>query len=191
MSKSLRVRILPMSGDGLSSDGRGPDVRFSFFNSTFGECIVASTSEGICHLAFCSERARAVDDLKVLRRFGLIREESDPLHLAARVCMSDPLSYTGTIQLHLAGTAYQIRVWEELLKIPFGGTTSYGRLAKTLGDPRSSRAVGAAVGRNPVAYIVPCHRVLHSDGGIGNYMWGSDRKREILAWEAGHFGLFS
>ena len=180
-----------MRTDEGSVDGHTATILYSFFDSPFGECLAASTPKGLSYLAYCDVRSEAVRDLKERFTTWNIREGSDRSHFYASQCMSDPLSFTKTVHLHLLGTEFQIRVWEELLKIPFGQTTSYGRLAKALGDPKASRAVGTAVGRNPVAFIVPCHRVVHSDGGIGNYLWGSDRKREILAWEAGHFGLFS
>jgi AraC family transcriptional regulator of adaptative response/methylated-DNA-[protein]-cysteine methyltransferase len=179
-----------MRTDEGSVDGRASVILYSFFGSPFGECIAASTHKGLCHLAYCNERSKAVHDLKERFTQWDLRDESDRSHVDAFEFMADPLSFEKTVPLHVMGTDFQLRVWEELLKIPFGQTTSYGRLAKALGDPKASRAVGAAVGRNPVACIIPCHRVVHSDGAVGNYMWGAERKRAILAWEAGRYGLF-
>ena len=87
------------------------------------------------------------------------------------------------IKLHLKGTDFQLKVWESLLKIPMGGLSTYGRLAKSIGNPNASRAVGTAIGSNPVAYLIPCHRVIQSTGNFGEYMWGSTRKTAIIGWE--------
>ena len=88
------------------------------------------------------------------------------------------------IKLHLKGTSFQLKVWETLLKIPMGGLTTYGSIAKQIDHANASRAVGSAIGHNPVAYLIPCHRVIQSSGETGGYMWGSTRKSAILGWEA-------
>ena len=141
----------------------------------FGECLVATTSRGVCALRFGA-------DLEELReewpraQFRQERARTESLAFAI-------FGHGERPPLHVFGTNFQLKVWEALLRVPDGAVTTYGDIAAAIGDPKASRAVGTAVGSNPVSYIIPCHRVIRSTGELGGYAWGPDRKRVMLALE--------
>ncbi len=170
------------------SGGKGVEISYGFHPTPFGECLLALTARGICFLAFVESGREAT--LAELRRGwpnSLLKE--DPTRTAAVVTrifqrgISRPGRKSAEIPLHLRGTNFQIKVWEALLSLPEGRVTSYETLAEQIGFPRGAQAVGNAVGHNPIAYLIPCHRVLKKSGEIGNYRYGSARKRAILGWE--------
>lgn len=165
--------------------GAGLTIRHGFTDTLFGDALIATTGRGICYLAFREPDTRSgmLEDL--LRRWPRaqhIEDERAAARLATRI-------FTGSapqapLHLHLHGTNFQIQVWRALLRIPSGQTSTYGRVAGAVGRNGSGRAVGNAVGANPVAWLIPCHRVLRQDGAIGGYRWGEQRKRVMLAREA-------
>jgi AraC family transcriptional regulator of adaptative response/methylated-DNA-[protein]-cysteine methyltransferase len=159
-------------------------LAYSFGESPFGEVIVASSSKGICYMAFADSHPSALAELE--RRFpmaSLLQGATEMAQIAMSVFHSNQDNLP-QIPLHLNCTKFQLQVWNELLKIPLGGLSSYAHIAKQIGKPGASRAVGTAIGKNPIAFLIPCHRVVRSNGEVGGYMWGSNRKSAILAWEA-------
>lgn len=153
-------------------------IRYVFEATDFGEVIIGFTDSGVCCLEFVEEgRPMAVNSLS--RRFKGARIE-----MASEQHKRPFMEAGATVHIWLHGTAFQRRVWRELMNIPFGRTISYGELSRRLGCPGGSRAVGNAVGHNPVSIIVPCHRLVRSDGSLGGYRWGAERKRAILDYES-------
>ncbi|MFN3492347.1 MAG: methylated-DNA--[protein]-cysteine S-methyltransferase, partial [Anaerolineales bacterium] len=140
---------------------------------------------GICHLGFVDEGERkAIAWLAShWRRANLIEDYPVTAPLAARIFSASKPGVP--LRLHRRGTNFQIKVWEALLNIPSGAVTTYEQIALNIGNPRAVRAVGSAVGDNPIAYLIPCHRVIRKSGEFGNYMWGSARKKAILVKEFG------
>ena len=162
--------------------GQGLVVRYGFFPSPFGEALAMATDRGLCGMAFCEETGRdaALADLR--SRWPKAGFVADAAALAPLVDGAFGGEAQG--QLHLIGAPFQIKVWEALLQIPSGQVTTYSEIAGAIGSPRAVRAVGTAVGRNPVSWLIPCHRVLRKSGGLGGYHWGLPVKRAMLAWEA-------
>lgn len=168
----------------VASGGRGVVVAWGFAASPFGECLLGVTDRGICHLSFVGPGGRrgALADLRRRWPRATLREDRP---LAARITGR---AFAGTrragLSLHLAGTNFQMKVWEALLRIPPGAAASYGEVARRIGRPAAARAVAGAVAANPVAWLIPCHRVLRAAGDLGGYRWGLERKRAMLGWEA-------
>ncbi|MDR2912578.1 MAG: methylated-DNA--[protein]-cysteine S-methyltransferase [Alistipes sp.] len=156
-------------------------VNYTFASTPFGEAMVAATDKGVCALFFADTREEALADLAKLLPEATPREEStDTIRLALRVLEGgDPEK----VPLDLRGTPFQKEVWRALTEIPRGTTTDYGAIAEKVGRPRACRAVGSAVGANPVSVIVPCHRVVRKDGALGGFRWGVDRKKALLKHE--------
>lgn len=171
----------------FKSRGDGLVITYGFHPSPFGECLLALTERGICGLAFCQEgqRVSALAALAGRWERATLRDDAELTRpFVDRIF--GPLKTRGPGPLHLVlkGTNFQIKVWEALLRIPAGRVVSYQDVARYIGMPNAVRAVGHAVGQNPIAYIIPCHRVIHKSGVLGNYRWGAARKRAMLAWEA-------
>jgi AraC family transcriptional regulator of adaptative response/methylated-DNA-[protein]-cysteine methyltransferase len=165
--------------------GAGIRIVYGLHESPFGEYLVATTEKGICKLAFTGGDAAAT--------IAELQEEWPRAE-----CVFDPGTTLKTarslfggneqdvLRLWVKGSPFQIKVWEALLRIPEGALASYGQVAKAIGNPGAVRAVGTAIGQNPVAFLIPCHRVIRRAGGIGQYRWGSTRKQAIIGWEAAH-----
>jgi AraC family transcriptional regulator of adaptative response/methylated-DNA-[protein]-cysteine methyltransferase len=180
----LMVSMEAMTPGEVSALGAGLVVRFGYAASPFGECLVAMTDRGICGLTFVDgqDRAAAMDDLRrSWPRATLRPDESAAAAAAERIFAPSPGGEP--LPLHVRGTNFQVKVWEALLRIPAGTVTTYQALAEGLGSASAARAVGTAIGSNPIAYVVPCHRVIRKTGAFGGYRWGADRKRAILGWE--------
>ena len=156
--------------------GENLAIHYSFAESPFGEIFVASTDKGICCLEFTDNHPVSIDNLK--RKFpnAKYKQIVDELQQNALFIFTQDWSKLKEIKLHLKGTDFQLKVWEALLKIPMGGLTTYGDIAAGINHPKACRAVGTAVGENPVALLIPCHRVIRSTGELGNYHWGDVRK---------------
>ena len=180
----LFVNIEGMTPGEFKKGGGNLRINFSTSDSPFGKIIIASTGKGICHLFFYENKAKAISSLKAKFPNAHYQNKSDHFQQSALSIFDQDWRHLDNIKLHLAGTPFQLKVWESLLKIPFGQVSSYGDLASDIGSPNSSRAVGTAIGRNPIAYIIPCHRVIQSTGRIGGYMWGCTKKSAIIGWEA-------
>ncbi len=170
----------------FKQSGEGLTIQYGFHPTLFGECLLAVTSRGICGLSFVSEGKR----MEVLRELrdrwtgATVREAPGITQpLIDRLFSGSAKKQRKPLQLFLKGTNFQIKVWEALMRIPEGQVVSYEDLARAVGNPGASRAVGNAVGKNPVAYIIPCHRVIRRAGVIGNYHWGAERKKALLGWE--------
>jgi AraC family transcriptional regulator of adaptative response/methylated-DNA-[protein]-cysteine methyltransferase len=155
--------------------------------------LIATTSRGICFLGFVElgSRGAALKSLRDTWQEASLQENSATVSSTVESIFSPTASAVkDPLKVLLHGTNFQLKVWEALLRIPKGVITSYSALSDAMGHPRASRAVGNAVGHNPVAYLVPCHRVLRANGKIGGYRWGAPRKRAILAVEAAHYMTF-
>jgi len=165
--------------------GAGLVIRYGFHESPFGRCLLMATDRGICGLAFTAgEEARdALENMS--RRWPaaeIVEAADETADLAERVFA--PAAGAPPLMLALHGTNFQIRVWEALLRIPAGGLAAYGDIAAAVGAPRAARAVGAAIGRNPISWLIPCHRIILSSGYLHNYEWGLARKAALIGWEA-------
>lgn len=174
----VRLSLEPMAS------ARGAEVRYSFQTSAVGDVLVASAGGGVCAINFAVERAAALGLLSRQARGARLREGEEAIHLRAVSALRDPWAGAGEpLSLRLFGTAFQHSVWEALLRIPLGSVICYSALAAAVGRPRACRAVGAAVGANPVVPLVPCHRVVAAGGKLGGYYWGARRKLEVLKWD--------
>ncbi|MFG1477206.1 methylated-DNA--[protein]-cysteine S-methyltransferase [Xanthobacter sp. V4C-4] len=180
-----------MSPGEWKTGGAGLVIRYGFHPSPFGRALAMSTARGLCGLAFAEagEDAAAFADMSARwPNAAYVEDAAATAPLVARIF--DPASWRGDQPLRIVfiGTDFEIRVWETLLRIPMGRATTYSSIAAHVGKPRAARAVGAAVGKNPISFVVPCHRVLGKSGDLTGYHWGLTRKRAILGWEAGHAG---
>ena len=180
----LFINIEGMTPGEFKNGGENLTINHNFANSPFGNLIVASTPKGICHIAFADNKIEAFSVLQAKFPNAQYRQSSDTLQQNALSIFAQDWSKLGEIKLHLKGTDFQLKVWETLLQIPVGQLTTYGRIASKLNNPKASRAVGTAIGDNPVAFLIPCHRVIRSSGELGGYHWGLARKTAILGWEA-------
>jgi AraC family transcriptional regulator, regulatory protein of adaptative response / methylated-DNA-[protein]-cysteine methyltransferase len=182
----LMVAVDAMTPGEVRRRGEGLTIRYGSHPTPFGECLLALTDRGICDLSFAGGTGE--DPVEGLRsRWPLARLEESPgatAPVAARVFAESAAARGAPLPLLLAGTNFQIRVWEALLRIPAGEVASYERIAVGIGAPTAARAVGSAVGRNPIAYLIPCHRVIRGSGAFGEYRWGSARKKAMLGREA-------
>lgn len=169
----------------MTSPEASLSINYSFSESLFGKILIASSSIGVCYMAFYEDQSKAIEQFKVRFPNATIVEQYDEWHRKAKAIFKEEKQDLEMIHLHLQGTEFQFQVWNELLKIPLGELSTYGEIARKIGKPKASRAVGTAIGSNPVAYIVPCHRVVQKSGKIGGYMWGVPRKRNIISWESG------
>jgi AraC family transcriptional regulator of adaptative response/methylated-DNA-[protein]-cysteine methyltransferase len=180
----LFVNIERMTPGEFKNKGENLVIRYEFYETPFGEIIVASTPKGICHIGFANNKLRS---LRILRdRYAnatMLHEAALPHQDVLKVFRED-WENIPRIRLHLKATPFQLKVWEALLKIPFGQIRTYSQVADEIRYTTASRAVGTAVGSNPVAYLIPCHRVIKSTGVIGDYHWGNERKAAIIGWEA-------
>lgn len=181
----LFIKIEGMTPGEYKNGGAQLNINYSFADSPFGRIIVASTSKGICHLAFVDEdEVKALEILKESFPNANYQQVVDSIQQNALWIFAQDWSKPDEIKLHLKGTDFQLKVWEALLTVPPGQLTTYGSLAKKAGFTNASRAVGSSVGSNPVAFLIPCHRVIKSTGDIGQYHWGTTRKNAIIGWEA-------
>ncbi len=178
----LFVKWEAMTPGEFAAQGDALAVYWDWFDTPFGDALVMGTDRGMCGLAFAAEQGRdaAMADMKgrwAKANFVQSRSSTKPLIEAA-------IRGTGDLKLHMIGAPFQIKVWEALMRIPTGYVTTYSEIAQTVGSPKAVRAVGTAVGRNPVSWLIPCHRALRKSGGLGGYHWGLPVKRALLAWEA-------
>ena len=171
------------------SRGVGVNIRYGIHPTPFGKCLIAATDRGICHLGFVDgNEGRAIDGLMGhWKQANVMEDYTATAPLVNRIFLD--VGAETPLKLHLRGTNFQIKVWEALLNIPTGALTTYEQIAAAIGNPRAVRAVGSAVGDNPIAYLIPCHRVIRKSGEYGNYLYGSARKKAILARELSMHGL--
>jgi len=180
----LFINIEGMTPGEYKNGGENLSINYSFAETPFGNLLVASTSKGICHMAFADDEKEALETLQKYFPNARYRQMVDLIQQNALYIFTHDWKDLNKIKLHLKGTAFQIKVWEALLKIPMGRLSTYGNIAEHLHTPKASQAVGSAVGANPVAFLIPCHRVIQSTGVFGQYHWGSIRKTAMIGWEA-------
>lgn len=180
----LFIKIEGMTPGEYKNGGENLSINYSFATTPFGEILIASTPKGICSMEFADDRQKSLMALKKKFPWADFQQMSDSLQQNALSIFTQDWKDLKEIKLHLKATAFQIKVWEALLKIPLGGLTTYGEIAANINHPHAYQAVGAAVGKNPVAFLIPCHRVIRATGDFGNYHWGNTRKLAIIGWEA-------
>jgi AraC family transcriptional regulator of adaptative response/methylated-DNA-[protein]-cysteine methyltransferase len=177
-----------MSPGEWKAGGEGLTLAYGFHSSPFGDALVIATDRGLAGLAFADpdEKARTLDDMRCRWPRAQFREDTArTAELARRIFDPAQWKEDRPLRIVMIGTDFEVRVWETLLKIPMGGVTTYSDVAMKLHAPKAARAVGAAVGKNPLAFVVPCHRVIGKSGDLTGYHWGLTRKRAMLGWEAG------
>ena len=188
----LFVRWEAMSPGEFARGGAGLHINWGWFDSPFGQALAMGTDRGLCGLAFAEETGEeeAMRDMRARWPAAHFREAPEaiaPWVQAAFGATGEGAGAEGTAgetRLHMIGAPFQIKVWEALMQIPSGHVTSYSEIAQLVGRPKAARAVGTAVGRNPVSWLIPCHRALRKSGGLGGYHWGLPVKRAMLAFEA-------
>ncbi len=178
----LFVRWEAMSPGEYGRGGADLEIAWGWFDTPFGPALAMATDRGLCGLAFAAETGRdtAMADLRA--RWPNATYAEAPARVAP--LLDAAFGGPGETRLHLIGAPFQIKVWEALMQVPSGEVTTYSDIAAAIGNPKASRAVGTAVGRNPVSWLIPCHRALRKAGGLGGYHWGLGVKRAMLAWEA-------
>ena len=177
----LFVKWEAMSPGDYAKAGEGLTIHWGWFDSPFGPAVVMGTERGICGMGFAADMgdAAALADLTSRWPRATFRADDTPLRPWVQAAFG-----AGNAPLYLIGAPFQIKVWEALMRIPSGHVTTYSEIAGSIGLPKAVRAIGTAVGRNPISYLIPCHRALRKSGGLGGYHWGLPVKRAILAWEA-------
>ena len=180
-----------MSPGDYKRRGEGLAISYGFHASPFGDALLMATARGVCGLAFVNEdagegRAEALADMtKRWPKANFVEQPAATQTFAAGIFGTQQPTASNPVRLVLIGSDFEVRVWQTLLRIPMGRAVSYQHIARHLGQPNASRAVGSAVGRNPISFVVPCHRVLRGDGTLGGYHWGLTRKRALIGWETG------
>jgi len=187
----LFVSIEGMTPGEFKNGGANLKINYSLADSPFGQVIVASTPKGLCHLHFEKDKGMAFETLRSRFPNAVFEKQIDKFQKDTVSIFQEDWNKLDQIKLHLAGTQFQLKVWESLLKIPVGALSTYSDVAKNIGNPKASRAVGSAIGKNPIAYLIPCHRVIQNSGKPGGYMWGADKKTAIIGWEASKIHLSS
>jgi AraC family transcriptional regulator of adaptative response/methylated-DNA-[protein]-cysteine methyltransferase len=170
----------------FKSDGKGLQISYGFHVTPFGECFIAVTERGICAMAFVDEKTRDHQLILLAKKwyFASIEPNQKMTEDYIHRIFSPNLTSLEKLPLMVQGTNFQLKVWEALLTIPQGAVTTYQQIANSIGNPKAVRAVGTAVGDNPIAYLIPCHRVIRKEGVLGEYRWGSLRKKALIGWEA-------
>lgn len=170
--------------------GEGLTIQYGYHPTPFGEALIACTPRGICHLSFVETSREVVfARLRADWKAASLVEDMDTTRQYIAPIFAVTETPSAPLPLHVAGTNFQLKVWEALLRLTSGQVTTYENIAREIGQPTASRAVGSAVGKNPIAYLIPCHRVINKTGALGNYRWGSARKKALLGWEASQAGI--
>lgn len=188
LSSQSRIYDLFVNIEGVTPSeyknlGKGLVIYYGFHESPFGECLIAKTARGICALAFLSPGSKDLELAAFKQKWmlaTLIEDSTQTQALFEQIFQSNS---QGEIKLFVKGTNFQLKVWEALLKIPAGEVSTYGHIADKIKNPKAVRAVGTAIGKNPIAYLIPCHRVIRKEGKLGEYRWGSTRKKALIGWE--------
>jgi AraC family transcriptional regulator of adaptative response/methylated-DNA-[protein]-cysteine methyltransferase len=179
------VRILPMTLDETTNQFASLVIDYHFAQSPFGRILMAFTHKGLCSITLAKDEKNALEHLKASFPKATFKERKgdDPLR-AISIFEPNSSKAEKPVCVHLKGTPFQLQVWQALLEIPFGKTATYGEIAGKTGRPKACRAVGSAVGENPLFFLIPCHRVVLSTGAIGQYHWGTALKAAMLEWES-------
>jgi AraC family transcriptional regulator of adaptative response/methylated-DNA-[protein]-cysteine methyltransferase len=184
----LFVNIEAVTPKEYKTKGKGISIEYGLHNTPFGHCIIAVTERGICSLNFIPDKAdNIIGELKKEWENASIQNNQKRTKEFAEIIFDR--SGRRNLKLFIRGTKFQIKVWEALLKIPFGSVTNYQAISHSIKIPGAVRAVGSAIGNNPVAYVIPCHRVIRREGLVGQYHWGADRKAAIIGWEKSMLAL--
>lgn len=192
LSGTGRLHDLFMNIEGMTpgeykNGGEALHINYSYAQSPFGTVLIASTEKGLCHVAFLDDEEKAIYQLKTKFPNASYAQRVDQFQVNALMIFANDWSDMPKLKLHIKGTEFQLKVWDALLKVPPGQMTSYGTIAKTIENPKATRAVGTAIGKNPIAYLIPCHRVIQANGDLGNYLWGNTRKSAIIGWEGAKY----
>ena len=181
----LFVTAEAVSPGEYKSRGEGVTIRYGIHPTPFGKCLIATTERGICHLSFVqTSEGDAIDQLVAdWKQATMIEDHRSTIPLIEPIFDLRYHHRGKPLNVHLRGTNFQLKVWEALLQIPAGEVTTYAGLASRIGNPGATRAVGTAVGHNPIAVLIPCHRVIRKVGEFGNYRYGALRKKALLARE--------
>lgn len=179
----LFIQMEAMSPATYRNQGDGMMIYYSMFSGRFGTYGVASTEKGICSLQFVKGEEEFTSTLRLHFSKARLIQETKPIHLQASGLIEGTPSNT-PLAVHLKASPFQLKVWEALLKIPSGNLSTYGEIAKEIQNPKASRAVGTAIGSNPIAILIPCHRVIQNSGILGGYRWGMERKAALIGIEA-------
>ncbi len=192
-SAQSRVYDLFVSIEGVTPNeyktyGQGLNIEYGFHATPFGECFIALTEKGLCALSFVEETNKKTTFEAFSEKWQGAKLVQNAKNTGGVLQQIFDLKATNKIHVRVQGTNFQLKVWEALLKIPQGSVSTYQKIADSIQNPKAVRAVGTAIGNNPIAYLIPCHRVIKSTGAIGEYHWGSTRKKAILGWEmANHY----
>lgn len=179
----LFINIEGMSPAEYKNGGKNLSINYSFAKSPFGDMIVASTKKGICYMAFVEDKQHAFITMQNMFPNADFRQAVDLIQQNALYIFNQDRGKINEVKLHLKGSDFQLKVWQAILSIPMGTLASYGEIAIKIDHKNASRAVGTAIGSNPVAFLIPCHRVIQASGGFGGYMWGTTRKAIIIGYE--------
>ncbi|MDZ8051366.1 MAG: methylated-DNA--[protein]-cysteine S-methyltransferase [Aulosira sp. ZfuVER01] len=183
----LFVNLEAMSPGEFKAGGAGLQIRYGIHDTLFGKSLIATTSRGVCNLYFLDTADEQIAEQTLHRSWKnaeIIHDQQTTQPLHDQIFNPNSLNIDKPLTLLVKGTNFQIQVWKALLQVPFGGMTTYQKIAEMIGRPTAARAVGNAVGNNPIAYIIPCHRVIRESGEMGGYHWGLERKAIMLGWEA-------
>lgn len=186
----LFVTLEAVTPQEFKSGGERLRIDYGYHDTPFGECFVAATERGICGLEFVNNDTKPRHLQAFQQKWCKAEIVFNPIATTdfTRHLFSNTSPMQKRFHLLVTGTKFQVKVWEALLRIPFGAVTTYGQIAESIGQPGASRAVGSAVGDNPIAYLIPCHRVILKEGKLGEYHWGSARKKAIVGWEMAKSG---
>ena len=190
LSAQSRVYDLFVNIEGVTPDefrrrGKGIRIRYGFHPTPFGECFIAATDRGICGLSFINDTSPQVELGRFEKKWAFAQLEEDQVFTRKIIdeIFTADRHQPSNLTLLLQGTNFQMKVWEALLRIPAGSVSTYEQIAHSIGQPSAVRAVGTAIGSNPVGYLIPCHRVIRKTGQMGGYHWGETRKQAIIGWE--------
>lgn len=182
----LFINIEGMTPGDFKNGGAALAINYDYRATPFGEVLVGTTSRGVCHLSFADDERNRGGAIRAAFPNADLRRRRDSLQDAAVRIFTEDWSNVAEIRLHLRGTPFQIKVWDALLRIPSGQVVTYGAVAEAMGRAGAHRSVAHAVAANPVAYLIPCHRVIRASGDAGEYHWGSERKLAMIGWESAH-----
>jgi AraC family transcriptional regulator, regulatory protein of adaptative response / methylated-DNA-[protein]-cysteine methyltransferase len=179
----LFIKIEGITPGEYKNGGENLLINYSYADSPFGQILLASTNKGLCYMAFADDEI-AFEELQQKFPQAKYQQKIDSFQQNALKFFTKSETKKSPLKLHLKGTPFQIKVWEALLTIPAGQLSTYGKIAQQINNPKACRAVGTAIGDNPISYLIPCHRVIQSTGIFGNYHWGPQRKTAMIGWEA-------
>lgn len=179
----LFIQVERMTPGEYKVGARGLEIEYGYYRTPLGEVLIASTNRGVCHLSFAADKVKSLKELQSEFSEAEFVHKNNLHHQSALGVFQWDSNQNGKVKVHLRGSDFQLKVWQALLQIPAGRLSSYQEISHAIGKPNASRATGSAIGKNPIAYLIPCHRVIRSSGALGGYRWGLTKKSTILAWE--------